>query len=59
MQNSNYKNHNARLLNEIAGDQHTAWLKERDQRALKRAKRDAAPMKGVTLTDLSALKQGN
>ena len=54
--NSNYKSHNARLLQEIAGDQHKAWLKERDQRALKRAKRYTAPAKGKTLNSLSALK---
>lgn len=56
MTNSNYHNHNARLLKEIAGDQHEAWLKERDARALKRAKRDTAPAKGKTFNSLSDLK---
>jgi hypothetical protein len=53
---SNYTAHNARLLQEIAGDKHEAWLKERDARALKRAKRDTAPAKGKTLTSFAQLK---
>jgi hypothetical protein len=53
---NHYKTHNSRMLAEIAGDQHQAWLKERDARAKKRAKRDTAPAKGITLTEMSALK---
>jgi hypothetical protein len=56
MQNTHYKSHNQKMLVEIAGDQHNAWLKERDQRALKRAKRDIAPAKGKTLNSLAQLK---
>jgi hypothetical protein len=44
------------MLVEIAGDQHQAWLKERDVRALKRAKRDTAPAQGKTLNSLAQLK---
>lgn len=53
---NHYKTHNQKMLVDIAGDQHKAWLKERDQRALKRAKRDTAPAQGKTFNSLAELK---
>jgi hypothetical protein len=35
------------MLKEIAGEKHQQWLKERDARALKRAKRDMLPPLGI------------
>jgi hypothetical protein len=55
MQN-HYVNHNKRMLQEVAGEQHQQWLKERDQRALKWAKKDVAPMLGYRLNSLDQLK---
>lgn len=55
MQN-NYVNHNRRILNAVAGEQHQQWLKERDQRALKRAKQDVMPALGIKLNSFDQLK---
>jgi len=55
MQN-NYVNHNKRMLQEVAGEQHQQWLKERDQRALKRAKQDVMPALGIKLNSFGQLK---
>jgi predicted ABC-class ATPase len=54
--NSNYVNHNRRILNAVAGEQHQQWLKEKDARALKRAKKDVMPMAGVRFKDFSELR---
>jgi len=55
MQN-HYVNHNKRMLQEVAGEQHQQWLKERDQRALKRAKQDVMPALGIKLNSFNQLK---
>jgi hypothetical protein len=56
--NSNYVNYNRRmLLSTISKEQHQKWVKERDERALKRAKADTAPTKGRTFSSFYALRR--
>ena len=55
MSNNNYVNNNRRILNAVASEQHTKWLREGRRRQLKKAKKLAMPMAGVTLNCLSAL----
>jgi hypothetical protein len=58
MKTNHYVNHNRRiLLSTIAKEQHQAWLKERDERALKRAKQDVAPTKGKIFHSMYELRQ--
>jgi len=53
---NHYVNHNRRILNEVASEQHKIWERERDVRALKRAKTDVAPIQGKRFTDFSKLR---
>ena len=59
---NHYSSHNAKMLQQIAGKEHEAWLKKRAALTLRKAKRDVAPMMGKTLTSfrqLKAFKKGN
>jgi hypothetical protein len=53
---SHYKNYNQRMLHEVAGVQHQQWLKERDRRALKRAKKDVAPALGIKSNSFQVIR---
>jgi len=57
MEKSHYVNHNRRmLLSIISKEQHQAWVKGRDERALKRAKADIAPTKGKVFHSMWELR---
>lgn len=53
---NHYVNHNRRILNSVASEQHAKWEKERDVRALKRAKQDVRPNLNKCFNCLSELK---
>jgi len=54
-QNAHYVNHNRRILNAVAGEQHQQWEKQGNRYKLKKAKKLVAPALGVTFTSLSAM----
>ena len=57
MENSNnYKAHNQRILQEVAGEKHQQWCRDRDRRALKRAKRDAMPPLGFKSNNFQVVR---
>ena len=56
MENTNYINHNRRILNAVAAEEQLKWEKERDARALKRAKKDVITPLGKTFKSLADLE---
>lgn len=55
MNNNNYVNHNRRILNAVAGEQHAKWLRDGRRHQIKKAKKLVMPMAGITFNSLSAL----
>jgi hypothetical protein len=53
--NSNYTNHNRRILNAVAGEQQAKWERENRRHKLKQAKKRVMPTAGITLNSLGGL----